>query len=245
MRILVLNAGSSSLKLGLFDEDLQVFKGSFDRFCPRGCDQTITFSDGPTERGHAAHQNIAAAIAAVPGLLADHGLSGIDAIGHRFAHGGEGFTGPARIDNCVIAKITALTPLAPLHNPAMLDALDMARALWPDLPQVAVFDTSFHLTNPKQATTYAVPAEWRSAGLRRFGFHGTSHKYVAGRAAQALMRPITELRIVSMHLGNGASACAVQYGASLDSSMGMTPLEGLVMGTRSGDIDPGAFGFLG
>lgn len=144
----------------------------------------------------------------------------------------------------VVSRIGALTPLAPLHNPAMLHAVRLARKLWPDLPQVAVFDTSFHLTNPARATTYAVPAAWREAGLRRFGFHGTSHKYVAERAAEALGQKVSELRIVSIHLGNGASACAMQYGRSLDSSMGMTPLEGLVMGTRSVDVDPAAFGFL-
>lgn len=239
MRVLVFNAGSSSLKFGLFDGDRQILKGSFDRFREGGCDVAI---DG--HRGRAPHGDLAAAIAAVPGVLAERGHAAIDAVGHRFAHGGPDFTGPALIDETVIAAIEAQTPLAPLHNPAMLQAMHLARSLWPDLPQVAVFDTSFHLTNPARATTYAVPAAWRAAGLRRYGFHGTSHKYVAHRAAEALGRPLTDLRIVSVHLGNGASACAVQFGASMDSSMGMTPLEGLVMGTRSGDVDPGAFGFL-
>ncbi|MFN3275006.1 MAG: acetate/propionate family kinase [Paracoccus sp. (in: a-proteobacteria)] len=239
MRVLVFNAGSSSLKFGLFDGDRQIFKGSFDRFREGGCD----YAFGGV-RGRAPHTDLGAAIAAVPQVLADAGLGGIEAVGHRFAHGGPEFTGPALIDAAVIAAIEAQTPLAPLHNPAMLQAMHLARELWPDLPQVAVFDTSFHLTNPARATTYAVPAAWRQAGLRRYGFHGTSHKYVAHRAAEALGRPVTDLRIISVHLGNGASACAVQFGASMDSSMGMTPLEGLVMGTRSGDIDPGAFGFL-
>ncbi|QBX34929.1 acetate/propionate family kinase [Paracoccus liaowanqingii] len=244
MRVLVFNAGSSSLKFGLFDGDRQVFKGSFDRFREGGCDVAFEGADGPPEQGRAPHADLAAAIAAVPGVLAERGLAGIDAVGHRLAHGGTEFTGPAKIDEAVIARIEALTPLAPLHNPAMLEGLRLASHIWPDVPQVAVFDTSFHLTNPARATTYAVPAAWRDAGLRRFGFHGTSHKYVAQRAAEALGQPLSDLRIISVHLGNGASACAVQYGASIDSSMGMTPLEGLVMGTRSGDIDPGAFGFL-
>jgi acetate kinase len=120
----------------------------------------------------------------------------------------------------------------------------LARAVWPDVPQIAVFDTAFHLTAPAFATTYAVPEEWRAAGLRRFGFHGTSHKYVALRAAEALGQPADRLQIVSCHLGNGASVCAINRGQSMDTSMGLTPLEGLVMGTRSGDLDPGAFGFL-
>ncbi|CAM3086414.1 acetate/propionate family kinase [Paracoccus nototheniae] len=244
MRILVFNAGSSSLKFGVFDGDLQILKGSFDRFGNDGCDQSLAVGNAAPERVRATHSDIGTAIAAVPGLLAEKAVAGLQAVGHRLAHGGTEFTGPALIDDAVLARIEALTPLAPLHNPAMIRALQLARDLWPDLPQVAVFDTSFHLSNPARATTYAVPSAWRAVGLRRFGFHGTSHRYVAQRAAEALGRPLVELRIISMHLGNGASACAVQYGASIDSSMGMTPLEGLVMGTRSGDIDPGAFGFL-
>jgi acetate kinase len=180
----------------------------------------------------------------VPEVLARFGVGGLAAVGHRIAHGGAAFTGPALLDEATVARIEALTPLAPLHNPANLAAVALARRIWPGLPQVGVFDTSFHLTNPARATTYAVPAAWRDAGLRRFGFHGTSHKYVAERAAEELGVPLADLRIISLHLGNGASACAIGHGRSLDSSMGMTPLEGLVMGTRSGDVDPGAFGFL-
>ncbi|AZY95516.1 acetate/propionate family kinase (plasmid) [Paracoccus sp. Arc7-R13] len=239
MRVLVFNAGSSSLKLGVFDGKRQVFKAGFDRFTPEGCDLTVV-----GVKSRAPHRDLAAAIAAVPALLDQHDVAGIEAVGHRLAHGGVEFTGPTRIDDDVIAEIEAQTPLAPLHNPVMLHAVRMARDLWPALAHVAVFDTSFHLTNPARATTYAVPATWREAGLRRFGFHGTSHKYVAERAAEALGQKASDLRIISVHLGNGASACAVQYGRSIDSSMGMTPLEGLVMGTRSGDVDPGAFGFL-
>ncbi|MTV28567.1 acetate kinase, partial [Nitriliruptoraceae bacterium ZYF776] len=171
------------------------------------------------ETSRAAQPDLAAAIAAVPALLDGHGVQGIDAVGHRLAHGGTAFTGPVRIDDEVISRIDALTPLAPLHNPAMLHAVRLARQLWPDLPQVAVFDTSFHLTNPARATTYAVPKAWREAGLRRFGFHGTSHRYVAERAAEVLGQDVKDLRIISIHLGNGASTCAVQYGRSIDSSM--------------------------
>ncbi|MFB9570686.1 acetate/propionate family kinase, partial [Saccharopolyspora hordei] len=180
----------------------------------------------------------------MPEILHGAGVDKLDAIAHRVAHGGAEFTAPALLDSATLARIEALTPLAPLHNPANLDGVAAARATWPDLPQWAVFDTSFHLTNPAPATTYAVPETWRATGLRRFGFHGTSHKYVAQRAAEALGQPLRDLRIISLHLGNGASACAIARGESIDSSMGMTPLEGLIMGTRSGDVDPGLFGYL-
>ena len=247
MRVLVFNAGSSSLKLGAFDIDTyaplseaqQIFKASFDRFGPEGC--TLTY-DG--ESAAAEFCDMGAAIRAVPALLERAGLSGIEVIGHRIAHGGADFPSPIALDDSAIARIAALTPLAPLHNPVNLDAVGYARNLWPDVPHWAVFDTSYHLTNPARATTYAVPEAWRTLGLRRYGFHGSSHKYVAHRAAEALGQELQDLRVISLHLGNGASACAISRGESIDSSMGMTPLEGLVMGTRSGDIDPGAFGFL-
>lgn len=246
MNILVFNAGSSSLKFGLFDvsgDAVETFKGSFDRFRDGQCD--YRFRQGQTdEQGTVDCADIEAALALIPSSLSRFGVEQIDAIGHRVAHGGGRFSGPVLLDEETIAAIDQLTPLAPLHNPASLHAILLSRKLWPDLPQVAVFDTSFHLNNPPFATTYAVPQEWRDAGLRRYGFHGTSHKYVALRAAEEIGQPLGDLQIVSVHLGNGASACAVNRGASLDSSMGMTPLEGLVMGTRSGDVDPGAFGFL-
>lgn len=249
MRVLVFNAGSSSLKFGVFElgaasKARQVFKGGFERFGPGGCTADFRPEVATPEGGPAPHTSLSEAAHAVPGVLARFGISGIDAVGHRIAHGGAEFTQATLLDRPTLARVEALTPLAPLHNPANLQAVEVARAVWPDLPQVGVFDTSFHLSAPDHATTYAVPADWRAAGLRRFGFHGTSHKYVATRAAEALESRLHDLRIVSLHLGNGASACAVAFGDSLDSSMGMTPLEGLVMGTRSGDIDPGAFGYL-
>ncbi|MDD7970395.1 acetate/propionate family kinase [Roseinatronobacter alkalisoli] len=247
MRIIVFNAGSSSLKFGVFDLDAamtlnqaqQLYKGSFDRFGPDGCD----FRHGAhTER--APHRSLSDATRAVPALLQQAGISGIDAVGHRIAHGGARFDAATLLDDTTLAQIAALTPLAPLHNPANLEAVDVARQVWPDLPQWAVFDTAFHLSNPARASTYAVPKAWRDTGLRRFGFHGTSHKYVAQRAAEVLGHPLRDLRLISLHLGNGASACAIAGGVSIDSSMGMTPMEGLVMGTRSGDVDPGLFGYL-
>lgn len=247
MQILVFNAGSSSLKFGVFDlsggtlsEAQDLLRGTMDRFSPDGCDLKVT---GQAKR-RAAPRDLAQATAFVPELLAKAGLDRFDAIAHRIAHGGERFNRATRLDGATLEAIRALTPLAPLHNPANLAAVEMAQMLWPDVPQWGVFDTAFHLTNPARATTYAVPAEWRKAGLRRYGFHGTSHKYVAMRAAEALQTPLRDLRMVSLHLGNGASACAIAGGKSIDSSMGLTPLEGLVMGTRSGDVDPGIFGFL-
>jgi acetate kinase len=246
MIVLVFNAGSSSLKFGVFRIDAnvnEVFKGSYERFRNGRCD--YRFRHGTIdERGQADCGGIGEALKQIPLVLRRFAFDAIDAIGHRVAHGGSKFACPAVLDDAIVAAIEELTPLAPLHNPANLEAMRLCRKLWPAVSQVAVFDTSFHLTNPAFATTYAVPATWRDAGLRRYGFHGTSHKYVAHRAAEEIGQALADLQIVSVHLGNGASVCAVNRGASMDSSMGMTPLEGLVMGTRSGDVDPGAFGFL-
>ncbi|MFN3936305.1 MAG: acetate/propionate family kinase [Gemmobacter sp.] len=247
MRILVFNAGSSSLKFGLFQIDgaheAHRVKGTFDRFREGGCDLKLSV-DGVESRERMPLPDLAAAIGAVPGLIARHAPGALDVVGHRIAHGGDRFAGPVGLDPETLAAIEALTPLAPLHNPANLEAVRLAREVWPELRQVGVFDTAFHLGAPPFATTYAVPEAWRKAGLRRYGFHGTSHKYVALRAAEAIGQPVDRLQIVSCHLGNGASVCAINRGRSMDSSMGLTPLEGLVMGTRSGDVDPGAFGYL-
>jgi len=246
MRILVFNAGSSSLKFGVFDtktEGAALFKGGYERFRDGACAYKFQAGDR-VEQGTVPHANLAEATAAVPAVLAQWGLDGLDAIGHRIVHGGADYAEPTDLNDATLAKIETLTPLAPLHNPANLEAVRVARSVWPDLQQVGVFDTAFHLTNPERVTTYAIPPEWREAGLRRYGFHGTSHHYVAERAAKEMAQPLSELRLISVHLGNGASICAVNLGHSLESSMGLTPLEGLVMGTRSGDVDPGAFGYL-
>jgi acetate kinase len=246
LRILVINCGSSSLKLGVFEADQrtrQLLKATFEAFSNGGCEFKMEVR-GAFQTGRAPHKDITSAIEAVPAFLEEHALTRLDAVGHRVVHGGERFRQAQLLDAPAVREIESLVPLAPLHNPANLLAIRNARTVWPELPQVAVFDTSFHLTNPERATTYAVPRSWREAGLRRFGFHGTSHKYVALRAAEEIGVPFEDLQLVSLHLGNGASACAVNRGESRDSSMGVTPLEGLVMGTRSGDIDPGAFGFL-
>lgn len=224
MRILTINVGSSSVKFSLFDLESgqQRIKGEF------------AIDAGDLQGGFAR----------IADLLAVRGEAEPDAIGHRVVHGGERFRDATLIDDDVIAAIEGVSALAPLHNPPALGGIRCALQRWPGMPQVAVFDTAFHATLPPQATTYAVPEAWRKAGLRRYGFHGTSHKYVMERVAQELQVPATDLRIISCHLGNGASVCAIDRGVSVDTSMGMTTLEGLVMGSRSGDVDPGIFGYL-
>lgn len=170
----------------------------------------------------------------------------VDAVGHRVVHGGERFSEPTLIDDVVVAAVRDLIPLAPLHNPANLLGIEEARRRWPEVPHVAVFDTAFHRTLPPAAHRYAVPEDWYTElGVRRYGFHGTSHQYVARRAAALLGRPLADLHLITAHLGNGASMAAVAHGRCVDTSMGLTPLEGLVMGTRSGDLDPGVIAHVG
>jgi len=220
MLVLVINAGSSSVKYQLIDTEGAVLaRGTIDRIG----------EDGRTHDG---------ALAEVLSAVRAHH---VEAVGHRVVHGGERFFAAALIDAEVEAAIEATIPLAPLHNPANLAGIRAARRALPSLPQVAVFDTAFHARLPRRAQTYAIdPALAAKHGIRRYGFHGTSHAYVAELAAKHLSRPLAELRLITLHLGNGASACAVEYGHSTETSMGMTPLEGLVMGTRAGDLDPGA-----
>jgi acetate kinase len=219
-RILVLNTGSSSLKYRLFDGTTTVAKGVIEQIGEPG-------GDAPD---HAA---------ALRRVTEQVDLRGLAAVGHRVVHGGERFSAPTIIDDAVIAEIEALVPLAPLHNPAALTGIAVARALLPETPQVAVFDTAFHTTIPPEGVTWAIDAglakRWQ---IRRYGFHGTSHAYVSRRTAEILGRDPAEINVITLHLGNGASACAVRGGRSAATSMGMSPLGGLVMGTRSGDIDP-------
>ncbi len=224
MRILVLNCGSSSIKYRLFDEERGVAKGIVER---------IGQQDGDV----ADHRHgLERVMEDLDAHLSDGGL---DAIGHRVVHGGEEFVEPALVDSDVIERIRAQIPLAPLHNPANLLGIEVAVELEPELPQVAVFDTAFHRTLPPRAFRYAIPEEmYRDHGVRRYGFHGTSHSFVANEAAVHLGRPLDELNMITLHLGNGASATAIERGRSVDTSMGLSPLEGLVMGSRSGDIDP-------
>lgn len=249
MKVLVFNAGSSSLKFGVFDmnaQDCRVLKGEFEDFKNGECllHYRIGGEQGEEKKRCEALATVEDAIVRVPEILKEFGYADFDAVGHRVAHGGDRFHDATLIDDEVLKHIEGCTPLAPLHNPANLKAIAISRELWPNVPQVAVFDTAFHHTIPDRATTYAVPKEWRDKGLRRYGFHGTSHKYVGLRVARELNKSVTDLQIISCHLGNGASVCAINRGFSIDTSMGMTPLEGLVMGTRSGDLDPGMFAFL-
>jgi len=214
-RILVVNAGSSSLKLRVLDST----------------DTVVAGADLPPPRGPEDRPAVAQAVA---------GLGGVDAVGHRIVHGGTTFLGPVRLDERVISRIAALTSLAPLHQPKALTALDAVTAAIPHVPAVASFDTAFHAGMPEAAATYALPAPWRQRwDLRRYGFHGLSHAYATRRAGELLGVPVADLRLVTCHLGAGASLAAVLGGRSVDTTMGFTPLEGLVMATRSGSVDPG------
>ncbi|MBS0376176.1 MAG: acetate/propionate family kinase [Proteobacteria bacterium] len=235
--VLVLNCGSSSLKAALLDGSGRRLTGLEIEglgLRPRlriGGESREVDAAGPAAAVRLALDELAAR-GAPPGAYA--------AVGHRIVHGGERFTAPVAIDDAVAAELAALGPLAPLHNPPALEGLAAARERLPALPHVAVFDTAFHATLPRRAREYALPRELAARlGLRRYGFHGTSHAHVAGVAAGWLRRPLEELRLVTCHLGAGASVTAVEFGRSVETSMGYTPLEGLVMATRSGDLDPG------
>jgi acetate kinase len=242
--VLVVNAGSSSLKYSLVDGETgrAPASGSVERIGePRGRLTHETSSDEQVEeRAFPDHEDaLTAALDAFQRYGPTLESAGVVAVGHRVVHGGNRFSAPTLIDDDVVAAVTELVPLAPLHNPANLEGIAVARKLFPDLPQVAVFDTAFHQTMPPVAYTYAVPLSWRDEhSIRRYGFHGTSHSFVAREAARALGRAFEDVNIIVLHLGNGASATAVRRGSSVDTSMGLTPLEGLVMGTRSGDLDP-------
>ncbi|WP_349903374.1 acetate/propionate family kinase [Parafrigoribacterium humi] len=224
-QIFVVNSGSSSIKYQLVDLDTEtaVLSGLLERV-------------GEPGSGIPDHE------AGMRQVLATLGTDReIAAVGHRVVHGGSLFTSATLITDEVVHQIEELNELAPLHNPPNLLGIRAARAALPDVPHVAVFDTAFHHTLPESAFTYAIEAELaKKHGVRRYGFHGTSHKYVSEQAALFLDRPLAELKTIVLHLGNGASVCAVDGGVSVETSMGMTPLEGLVMGTRSGDIDPAA-----
>ncbi len=220
MNVLVINCGSSSVKYQVVDTESGYAKvsGKAERVGEGGRDHKAALAD----------------------ILAEIGELKVDAVGHRVVHGGADFHDACAITDEVVAAIEACVPLAPLHNPANLAGIQAAREALPEVSHVAVFDTAFHARLPRRARAYAIDHEIAEAGgIRRYGFHGTSHAYVAQCAATFLERPLNELRLITCHLGNGASACAVEFGHSVETSMGMTPLEGLVMGTRSGDVDAG------
>ena len=246
MKVLVINCGSSSLKYQLIDMDGEkvLCKGLCERI---GMESSMITHEA---NGHKAttpaifptHTEAFAEV--VKKMTTGEGkcindVSEIDAIGHRVVHGGEKFKESCLITDEVIETIRELSPLAPLHNPAGILGIEAARKVFGNIPMVAVFDTAFHSTMPPKAYMYAIPYEYyEKYGVRRYGFHGTSHKYVAHKAAEYLEEPIERLKLITCHLGNGGSVSAIRNGKCVDTSMGLTPLEGLVMGTRSGDIDP-------
>jgi len=242
--VLVVNAGSSSLKYSLVDavSGTAAATGHVERIGESVGEVVHEGSSGEhrTEREIANHED---ALRAAMEAFTEHGPSldevDLEAVGHRVVHGGARFSEPVLVDDALVAKVKELIPLAPLHNPANLEGIATSLKLFPDVPQVAVFDTAFHSTLPPEAYTYAVPRSWVAEHrIRRYGFHGTSYSFVSGEAARLLGRPPGEVNLIVLHLGNGASAAAIRGGESVDTSMGLTPLEGLVMGTRSGDIDP-------
>ena len=255
MRVIVVNSGSSSIKYEAFELGglKAAAKGLLERVGAQDSKlrhRWFTLSgrwEEVVETRHVAdHRAGFSFILEVSGRARSGGdVPEIFAVGHRVVHGGEKFRQPAIIDDAALRTIEELIPLAPLHNPANVTGIKVMRELLPKVPQVAVFDTAFHQTMPARAFHYALPAEfYRSHGVRRYGFHGTSHQYVSGEAARHMGRPPDALNLITLHLGNGASAAAIERGKSIDTSMGLTPLEGLVMGTRCGDLDPAVHFYL-
>ena len=256
MKVLVINSGSSSIKYQLFDmsNKAALARGLLEKIGETESRLTHQFRG---EQGNKAEvtrslpvENHQQGFQLIGDVLnesgAVHDSSELFGIGHRVVHGGEAFKEPALIDEKVMTTIQVLSPLAPLHNPANLTGIEVALQFAPGVPQIAVFDTAFHQSVPPQAFHYALPLDlYQNHNVRRYGFHGTSHGYVAKQAALYLKRSLHSLNLITLHLGNGASVTAIEKGRSIDTSMGMTPLEGLIMGTRSGDIDPAIIFYLG
>lgn len=255
IKVLVINSGSSSIKYQLFDMDggTVLVSGAVERIGEAESLHWQRVHTGDNVAGNHDKQRIAdhqEALMRIDTLLRESAaltaLSELSAIGHRVVHGGESFREPTLIDAAVVEQIRDMVPLAPLHNPANVMGIEVALQHAPDTPQVAVFDTAFHHSIPEHAWRYALPDRlYTEQRVRRYGFHGTSHGYVAKQAACWLGKPLQSLNLITLHLGNGASAAAIARGQSVDTSMGMTPLEGLVMGTRCGDIDPAILFYLG
>ncbi|MCM1104679.1 MAG: acetate kinase [Clostridium sp.] len=254
MKILVMNCGSSSLKYQLIDSRTEhvLAKGLCERIGIEGGSLThqggekekVTLKKDMPEHTAAVQMVIEALTDKEYGVITS--LDEIGAVGHRIVHGGEKFAGSVIVTKEVVQAIEECSGLAPLHNPANLIGIHSCEKIMPDVPQIAVFDTAFHQTMPKKAYLYGLPYEYyEKYKVRRYGFHGTSHDFVSARTARILGKDRKDLRIIVCHLGNGASISAVKYGESVDTSMGLTPLEGLIMGTRCGDIDPALVGFLG
>jgi acetate kinase len=251
MNVLALNCGSSSVKFALLAVEpegpaaraRELASGTVERL---GSAARLTFArDGRAERREEPIADHAQAVERVLGWL-PAGFGDVEAVGHRVVHGGARFTAPTPVDDALVQAIEALEDLAPLHNRPSLAGIRACRAVLPPaLPMIAVFDTAFHATLPDRAAQYAIPWDLaRRHGIRRFGFHGLSYTWAAGRAAEVLGQAVNEVRLVALHLGHGASAVAIRGGVSVETSMGLTPLEGLVMGTRSGDVDPALVGYL-
>jgi len=249
MKIIVLNCGSSSIKYQLFEMPSQkvVAKGLVDKIGLKGSLVKHEREDGVKANLEGEIFDHKLGIEYVLGILLSEkygsikSLEEINAVGHRVVHGGERYGGSVRINDSVIDALEEMIDLAPLHNPPNLDGIYAINELLPNVPQVGVFDTAFHQTMPKHSFLYGIPYSlYQKHAIRRYGFHGSSHKFVANKAADFLQKPMNELNIITCHLGNGASIAAVQKGKSVDTSMGMTPIEGLIMGTRSGDLDIGA-----
>jgi len=253
MKILVLNCGSSSIKYKLFDmvtKDV-LAQGGIEKIGLKGSFLKLTKPDGQKVviNIDIPEHNIGVKLILEVLTSKDNGcltsLKEIDAVGHRVVHGGEKFKASVQIDQAVVDQIKACFELAPLHNPSNLIGIEAVEHLMPGVPQVAVFDTAFHQSMPPKAYIYGLPySYYEKYGIRRYGFHGTSHRYVSQRAAELLGKPYEELKIISAHIGNGASITAIQNGHSIDTSMGMTPVDGLLMGTRSGEIDAGVLTFI-
>lgn len=252
MNVLVINCGSSSLKYQVINSDTEevLAKGLCERigidgrlvYQPKGGEKETTEAAMPTHT-EAVRMVLDALVNPKTGVLKN--LKEIDAVGHRVVHGGEAFAETVLLDDKVIAAVEECSDLAPLHNPANLIGVRACQEVLPGVPMVGVFDTAFHQTMPKEAFLYGIPYEYyEKYKVRKYGFHGTSHSYVSKRAAEILGKPYDSLKTIVCHLGNGASICAVDKGRSVDTSMGLSPLEGLVMGTRSGDIDPSAMEFI-
>jgi len=245
--ILIINSGSSSIKMAVIEMSSErlLAEGMAERLGEPGATLSWHIAGNaerlslPEADHHIAMQQMLAS------LFGSIDKAGIVAAGHRVVHGAERFIAPTPLNDAVVAEIEALSHLAPLHNPANVLGIRAAREHLPGIAHVAVFDTAFHHAMPQRASLYAVPYHWYSEyGVRRYGFHGTSHHYVAREAASLLGRKFTDCRLLTAHLGNGCSAAAIADGVSVDTTMGMTPLEGLVMGTRSGDVDPGLHDFI-
>lgn len=239
--VLVVNAGSSSLKFALLEPGSgeRAAEGIVERIGEEVSSVSFAAAGAEEQERTEPIADHSAAFAVARDLLSQTGAEMPALVGHRVVHGGDRLTEPTVIDDQVVSQIEACVPLAPLHNPGALSGIAAARQQFPDATHVAVFDTAFHSTIPDAAREYAIDRDVAEEhSIRRYGFHGTSHRYVADRAAAEMGRDVADLNIVTLHLGNGASACAVRGGRSVETSMGVTPLEGLVMGTRSGDIDP-------